>query len=114
MIYDLPEDVRRGLETARSRDLERKFRLRVKVGDDYFPVLRLWESGFSLEVETAPQMRGYVDIYDGSRQLYQCLVICSSVENGERVFEFKRSTAVTKTAPVDFVIDHDAPVALLS
>lgn len=113
MIYNLPDDVLEGLKDARKRDLGRKNRLRVHIGEEVFPILRLWESGFSLDAEDAPHMRGFVDIYDGARPLYQCLVICSSIEGGERVFEFKRQTAVVKEPPVDYFIDENAPVALL-
>lgn len=114
MIYGLPDDVRAGLELARRQDYRRKNRLRVHVGEDILPVLRLWGSGFSLDAGDAPHIRGFVDIFDGGRHLYQCLVICSSIEGGERVYEFKRQTAVVDEPPVDFVRPDDAPVALLS
>jgi len=110
----LPKEVREGLELARKRDLLKKSRLRVRVGDDVFPVLRFWESGFSLDAETAPHLRGLVDLYDGSRHLYQCLIIASDAEGGEMVCEFKRSTAAVDKAPLDFVRDENAPVALLN
>ncbi|MCA8868490.1 MAG: hypothetical protein KDA67_07560 [Rhodobacteraceae bacterium] len=114
MIYDLPEDVRRGLELARKRDLARKHRLRVEIDGENFRVLRFWKTGFSLDADQAPNMRGLVDIYDGPRHLYQCLVMCSTVSSGERVFEFKRHTRVVDQPPVDFEQDKYAPVALLN
>lgn len=113
MIYDLPKDVLEGLHQARKRDLHRTNRLRIQVGDDVHRILRLWETGFSLDAETAPHLRGFVDIYDGTRQLYQCLVICSSVEGGERIYEFKRQTVALDEPPADFVRDEFEPVALL-
>jgi len=113
MIYDLPEDVRKGLETARKRDLRRKNRLRVHVDGEVYAILRIWDNGFSLDSETAPHIRGFVDIYDSGRQLYQCLVMCSSIKDGERIYEFKRHTAAVDEAPVDFWRDENAPVALL-
>jgi len=114
MIHDLPEEVLEGLRLARRRDLGRRNRLRLHVGDAVYPILRLWDSGFSLDPETAPHIRGFVDIYDGGRHLYQCLVICSSRENGERIYGFKRQTAVVERPPVDFARDAEAPVALLN
>jgi hypothetical protein len=114
MIYDLPQEVLEGLKQARKRDLFRRNRLRVHIGDAVYPVARLWEDGFSLEAEAAPHLRGLVDIYDGGRHLYQCLIVCSEIEGDERVFEFKRHTAVSDEAPVDFWKDENAPVALLS
>jgi len=112
-MYDLPEYVRRGLEQARKRDFGRKYRLRVCVGDDSFPIVRLWDTGFSMDANAAPFLRGYVDIYDGARQIYQCLVVCSSVDGGERVYEFKRHTLAIDEAPVDFFRAQNAPIALL-
>jgi len=113
MFEMLPKEVREGLEMARKRDLKRKSRLRVHTDDDIFPVLRLWETGFALDVENAPHLRGLVDLYDGSRHLYQCLVIASDEEMGEMIYEFKWNTSVKDKAPLDFVRDVTAPVALL-
>ncbi len=114
MIHDLPEEVLKGLHQARLRDLGRKNRLRVHVGEETYTILRLWDNGFSLDSETAPHIRGFVDIYDSGKQLYQCLVMCSSVENGERIYEFKRHTAAMEEAPLDYWRDENAPVALLN
>jgi len=109
----LPKEVREGLEAARKADMKRKSRLRVQAGEDYFPVLRLWESGFAMDPENAPHLRGLVDLYHGGVHLYQCLIIASAEEDGEMVFEFKRSTAAVDKAPLDFVRDENAPIALL-
>jgi len=109
----LPKEVREGLELARKRDLRRKSRLRVHVGDEVFPVLRFWDAGFSLDTENAPHLRGLVDLYDGGRHLYQCLIVASSEEAGEMRYEFKRNTAAVDRAPLDFYRDENAPVALL-
>lgn len=110
----LPKEVREGLEMARKRDLRKRSRLRVHVGDDVFPVLRFWEGGFALDAETAPKLRGLLDLYDGGRHLYQCLIIASDEEQGEMVYEFKRNTAAVDKAPLDFYRDENAPIALLS
>ena len=109
----LPEDVRRGLEEARVAMLRRASRLCVHDGDRVFAVLRLWDGGFSVAATGAPNLRGLVDLFDGARQLAQCLVIQSREEGGERVYEFKRSTAVADRAPVDFVRTEEPPRALI-
>lgn len=114
MIFDLPEEVRRGLEEARKRDMRRKNRLRLVVGDEIFPIARFWSDGFSLDAEDSPHVRGFVDIFDGGKHLYQCLIVCSSLEGRERIYTFKRQTAVTDEAPVDFYRDPTTPVALLT
>ena len=110
----LPKEVREGLVLARKRALRKKSRLRVHVGDAVFPVLRFWETGFSLDIEDAPHLRGLVDLYDGSRHLYQCLIVASEQAHGEMNYDFKRSTAAVDKAPLDFVRDDDAPIALLT
>ena len=109
----LPKEVREGLEKARKQDLQKKSRLRVKVGGHDFTVLRYWDEGFALDVEDAPHLRGFVDVYDGGRHLSQCLIVASSEENGEMVYEFKRETLATDAPAVDYEIDVNAPAGLI-
>lgn len=109
----LSKEVLDGLEQARKHDLRRNSRLRVHVDDEIFAVLRFWETGFALDAEDAPHLRGLVDLYDGSRHIYQCLIVASEEERGEMIYEFKRNTAVVDKAPLDFVRDENAPIALL-
>ena len=110
----LPKEVREGLELARKRALQKKSRLRVHTDDEVYPVLRFWEDGFSLDAEDAPHLRGLVDLYDGARHLYQCLIVASSEEAGEMVYEFKWHTEAVDKPPLDFYRDENAPVALLT
>lgn len=114
MLEFLPSDVRDGLEVARRRDLKRRSRLRVQVGDAFYPVLRFWQDGFALDADFSPgKLRGLVDVYDGSRHVFQCLIMASSIDNGELVCDFKRATAVSDRAPLDFWRDETAPVGYL-
>jgi hypothetical protein len=46
MLEFLPKELREGLEAARKRNLTRKSRLRVQVGEAVFPILRFWQGGF--------------------------------------------------------------------
>jgi hypothetical protein len=110
----LPKEVREGLEAARKRDRARKSRLRVQLGEAVFPVLRLWDAGFALDAERTPKLRGLVDVYDGSRHLCQCLIVASTIENGELICEFKRSTPAEDRPALDFWRDDNAPVAYLA
>ena len=110
----LPKEVREGLEQARKRSLVAKSRLRVHVDDQVFPVRRFCEDGFVLDAENAPHLRGLVDLYDGARHLYQCLIIASEEEAGEMVYEFKWHTEAVDKAPLDFYREENAPVALLN
>jgi hypothetical protein len=113
MLEFLPKDVVEGLATARARETARKSRLRVQVGDATFPLLRFWHDGFALDSATAPRLRGLVDVYDGSRHIFQCLIVASSDEYGQRVYDFKRNTAVRDSAPLDYWRDESAPIAYL-
>ena len=114
MLQFLSTEVLDGLNAARKRDQRRHSRLRVQVGEAVFPVLRFWHDGFALDGALTPKLRGLVDVYDGARHVYQCLIVASSMENGELVCDFKRSTAVSDTAPLDFWRDENAPVGYLT
>ena len=113
MTTFLSKEVQEGLDMARKRALKKKSRLRVHVDDEIFPVLKFWETGFALDAENAPHLRGLVDLYDGSRHLYQCLIVASEREDDQMVYDFKRNTAAVDHAPLDFVRDENAPIALL-
>ncbi len=113
MTTFLPKEVQAGLDAARKQNLKRKSRLRVEADGESFRILTFRDDGFTLDVEQAPHLRGLVDVYDGSRHIYQCLVVASEEENGEMLYEFKRSTAVLDRVPLDFYREENAPVALI-
>ena len=113
MLEFLPKDIREGLEAARLRDRKRKSRLRVQVGGAVFPVLRCWEDGFALDAGMAPHLRGLVDLYEGDRHIFQCLIIASTVDAGELICDFKRSTMVLDRPALDYWRDENTPVALI-
>ncbi|MFT4150194.1 MAG: hypothetical protein QM656_08360 [Paracoccaceae bacterium] len=113
MLEFLPKELREGLEAARLRQLRRKSRLRVQVGEAVFPVLRMWETGFTVEAGMAPRLRGLVDIYDGPRHVFQCLIVASSGDGTEITCEFKRHTVVSDRAPLDFWRGENAPAGYL-
>ncbi len=113
MLEFLPQDIRDGLDAARKREFARKSRLRVQVGEAVFPVTRFWHDGFALDAALTPHLRGLVDVYDGSRHIFQCLIVASLVENGDLICDFKRMTLVSDQAPLDYYRDENAPVALL-
>lgn len=113
MLEFLPKDIIEGLDAARKREASRKSRLRVQVGEAVFPLLRFWHDGFAIDADMAPKLRGLVDVYDGSRHIFQCLIVASSLENGQLVYEFKRNTAVRDAAPLDYWRDENTPVGYL-
>ncbi|WP_163847303.1 hypothetical protein [Pseudooceanicola aestuarii] len=113
MTTYLSEELRAGLEAARKKALKKSSRLRVHVGEERFRVLRMEENGFTVDLEDAPRLRGLVDLYDGGKWLCQCLIVASEEDGSEMRYEFKRNTAATDRAPLDFFRDENAPIALL-
>ncbi|APX12631.1 hypothetical protein [Tateyamaria omphalii] len=110
----VPKEVQAGLDSARLSSLKKASRLRLAVDGKTYPVLRMWKTGFSMLADTAPYLRGYVDLYDGAIHLFQCLIVAADEEAGEMRYEFKRLTAVAEKPALDFVRAEDAPVALLA
>lgn len=113
MTTYLPKDIQDGLDAARRKAKRRSSRLRVVVDGTVYPILRLEEHGFTLRIDGAPSLRGLVDVHDGGRHLWQCLIVASEEEGDEMRYEFKRQTAATDRPALDFVRPDDAPVALL-
>lgn len=107
------DEVRKGLELARKRDLKRKSRLRVGHGPEAVPILHFRETEFTLDKEQAPNLRGLVDIFDGSRHLYQALIVTAAEDGDRMVYEFKRVTAARQHPPVDYEADPEAPAGLI-
>jgi hypothetical protein len=114
MLNFLSKEVRDGLEQARKSEQRRKSRLRVQVGEAVFPVLRFWHDGMVLDAKLTPQLRGLVDVYDGARHIFQCLIVASVAEGDELICEFKRSTIVNERAPLDFWRDENAPIGYIT
>ncbi len=114
MYTFLPDAVREGLEEARKAALKRKDRLSVHDGDRTYRIRRFWDGGFALDLEGSERLRGHVDIYDGPKHLYQCLVVSSVEEDYERVFEFKWSTPVANGPAVDYERPDFVPAGLIS
>ena len=110
----LPKEVREGLEQARRKDRKKKSRLRIMVGGESFTILRSWDSGFALDSEDAPNLRGLVDMYEGANHISQCLIVASEEDGHETVYEYKRATAALSKAPLDYSRDEDAPAGLLT
>lgn len=113
MLEFFSKELREGFELARKRQNARKSRLRVQIGAEVYPILRLWDGGLALDADQLSHLRGLVDVYDGTRHLSQCLIVASIVENGQLICNFKRSTPVTDHPPLDFWRDENAPVAFL-
>ncbi len=65
-------------------------------------MLRHWPGGFALDAADAPHLRGLVDIRQGARHLYRCLIVACEQGDGEIRYEFKQSTRADDDPPCDF------------
>ena len=109
----LTKELIEGLAEARRLSARKGKRLRIRVGGVSHPILRLWDTGFSVDRNTTPPLRGLVDILDGSRHLYQALVVTSDASDDEQEYEFKRSTPAADGPARDFIVDENAPRGLI-
>lgn len=113
MLESLPQSIWDELRQSQNKAAEKRNRLRVEAGGESYRVLRMTPEGFVLDATDAPNLRGLVDLYDGGRHLSQCLIVAAQEDAGEMIYDFKRNTAAGDGAPLDFVRDVDAPIALL-
>lgn len=113
MMEFLPKDLADGFDEARRSRQTRKSRLRVQLGEKLVPILQFWKDGFALDGAVTTQLRGFVDVYDGARHEFQCLIVASRVENGNLICDFKRATRVEDRAALDYWQDPSKPVGLL-
>ena len=114
-MYDhLPDAVREGLKAARLKAQRQSARLSVRDGEESYRILRMWDDGFALDVAACDKLRGRVDIYDGPRHLYQCLIVSSQPDGDECRFEFKWLAAVSDRPAADFVAPDFVPAGLLA
>lgn len=109
----LSKEVLEGMKSARRKEERKTNRLRVHAGDDVFPVLKLWDGGFSVSADDVPQLRGLVDLYMGINHLSQCLIIRAEQVGDTVNYEFKRRTDAVDSAALDYEVDVNAPIALL-
>lgn len=113
MLEFLPKEVREGLQAALSRGRRKGSRLHLQLGDQVFPVLRIWTGGLALDAGRTQHLRGSVDLYDGPRHVGHCLIIASTLENDELICDFKSYTAVLDQPPVDFERGEHVPAGYL-
>lgn len=114
MLESLPQSIWDELHAARTEAAKARSRLRVEANGKSHPVLRLTPDGFALDIADAPKLRGLVDLFDGSRHLSRCLIVAAQEDAGQMVYDFKRNTAASNGAPLDFERSENAPVALLA
>lgn len=105
----LSDDVLRALDDARSVVARRSRKLCLHVGDDVYPISRLWSGGFAIATDDAPRLRGFVDLYDGPRHLSNGLIVTSRHDGAEWVYEFQWNTSASAAPALDYIREDDAP-----
>jgi len=115
MQEDLPEEIRAALRAgARAAGARGAHGMRstpgltLRVGRARYPVLRLWSGGLALPAEVEPKLRGRVDVFDGTRHLFHCLIVASQEAGGEVICEFKQATPAATEPPHDYAPDDKA------
>ncbi len=114
MLEHLPEDIRLGLEAAQNRAARKGSRLCVHMGDDVFPILTLDDTGFTVDRQRVPKLRGLVDIFDGPRHLSHALIIAASEDGHTMTYDFKRESLVKAGRIRGFVEERVVPTGYLS
>ena len=109
----ISQEVRAGLDQARKRAKKANNRLCVHVGDKAVRIVKTFDNGFAVNANAGAELRGLVNVYDGSKHLYQCLIVCAEQQGDEIHYEYKRTTDAGTQPPVDFVRGEDTPIALL-
>ena len=110
----LPQAVQDGLDAARKAALQRNDRLCVHDGDNIYRIVGFWNDRLSLAAADAHKLRGRVEIYDGARHLYQCLIVNSRIEGDVCLFDFKWLHPVADRAAVDFELPNFVPAGLIA
>ncbi|SES29150.1 hypothetical protein SAMN04490244_109107 [Tranquillimonas rosea] len=111
----LSRELREALRGADPSNRTRRTTLTVHAGRHVVPIRRLWQRGLAVDADSAPHLRGLVDIYDGPTHLGQCLIVAVGEEGGELICEFKRALSRPVDAPPrDFAPEEDVPQPILT
>lgn len=112
MFTYLSAEVREGLERARQKASPRSRRLALHLGDDVYPIRRVWNDGFAIELGRVNRLRGHVEIHEGSRHILTCLIAATDVQDDELICHFKRVSPVLDRAPLDYEVEEELPILL--
>ena len=97
------KEIRDALDSARRLAAKQSTNLRVMANGKVFALDRMWKTGFAIDLQDAPHLRGRVDVFEGTDHLFQCLIVASREEPGVMCYDFKRATPVASGAALDFV-----------
>ena len=104
MDHHIPDEMSGALEEERRRQARKRSRFRVRLDELELPVLELTQSGFVIESEERPMLRGYMDIFHGDERILHGLAICTWAKDGLVGYEFKRDSMSGEIR-----VDHEPP-----
>ncbi len=111
-MFFLPREARESLARAPDREASAG-RMRVQVGEVWYPITALDEDGFEVALNLAPKLRGLVEIHEGPRLLRSALIVAMDPVGDVMRYAFKRTTAPRTTAPLDYERTGDLPSGYL-
>ncbi|MBY8974330.1 hypothetical protein KHP62_00830 [Rhodobacteraceae bacterium NNCM2] len=79
-------------DAIRAKELKaqrRTSRFRVVAKDRDHAILEMTDTGFVIEADDRPSLRGYVEIFRGDTRVDRRLVVCHWAEDGLVRYEFK-------------------------
>jgi hypothetical protein len=109
----LSKEILAGLREATRREMRRPMRLSVRAGGKVWPVLKRWPGGFSLDASEVTQLRGHVQIYEGTRHIATALIVASEVEGSALICTTKRETLVRNSPALDFEREESGPLGYM-
>lgn len=112
MFTFMSAEVREGLERARQKASPRSRRLALHLGDTAYPIRRIWEDGFAIDLGGVSRLPGLVEIHEGSRHILTCLIQATDVQDGELICHFKRASVVLDRVPLDYEVESEQPILL--
>lgn len=102
-LFLVPSEARESLSRAEARDRKASAgRMRVQVGEAWYPIAALDDAGFEVALDVAPKLRGLVEIHEGPRLLRSALIVAMGPIGDVMRYAFKRTTAPRMTAPLDY------------
>ncbi len=102
MESNLPGEVLSALEVARRNIRRIQTRHLVVAGEREHRIMELTQTGFVIEADGLPHLRGYVEIMLDEELVARRLVVFSWARDGRVGYEFKHDAASRET-PADFV-----------
>ncbi|MEL6479156.1 MAG: hypothetical protein AAFR17_17640 [Pseudomonadota bacterium] len=107
MEIDLRADISGALEVTRRDAQRRRSRHRVVAEGRDHRIVELGETGFVIEADGRPPLRGYVEIFLGEERIDRQLVICDWARDGLVGYAFKRDSAGADV-PADYAASEIA------